>query len=73
MEAPLENNPGENARRRSFIYRSSLYLAYGEFMTYIKRDGEIDFEIVLYRKLPRWVKIPRLKKPKRRRGLLFQK
>ena len=68
MDAPSEDSPKEN----NFIYRSDLYRGYVEFLIEIKRDGEIDFEIALYRKLPKWVKKPRLKKPKRQ-STLFPK
>ena len=61
MDAPSEDSPKEN----NFIYRSDLYRGYVEFLIDVKREGDIDFEIGLYRKLPRWVK-PSRKKVRRR-------
>ena len=49
-----------------FVYRSDSFAGHIEIGIDVKRDGVLDFDLGLYRRLPSWLKQPRLKKPERR-------
>ncbi len=73
MEPPYDNSDRKIPKAGDgFIYRSDSFVGHIEIGIDVKRDGVLDFDLGLYRRLPKWLKQPRMKKPSRR-SKLFQK
>lgn len=70
MEPPFDNSDRKIPKEGDgFVYRSDSFVGHIEIRIDVKRYGEIDFDLGLYRRLPNWLKVPRLKKPKKRSTL----
>ena len=71
MNTPFDEIPPDNSFARNPMNGKKLdYKAFTEYLIDTKVNVDLDLEIAMIRKIPKWVKPPKLKKPRIRSTLL---